>query len=446
LVLSACSSSTATSAYTAAPPTTAATTSGSSAAAPPTTAATTSGSSAAATPAYIGGTVDILGHPTGAEADDLVASLNTFAGPRGITIKYEGSPDFETDVRTRTAGGNLPDIGIFPQPGLVAAVSSYLTPLSTLTSQAQWTSATWPGLTEMGTVNNVWLAGAMGMSIRGLVYYSKSAFQQAGYAIPTTWDDLIKLSDKIVSDGKHPWCIGIESGSATGWPATNWIKTILSRTAPVSTYDAWVAGTLKNDSPEIRNAFNLFGTILNGKDYVYGGRAAIVSTSYTTAGLPLFTQPPGCYMYYASQYEGGYLTTAGANDLAFFRFPNIAGAPAGAGTYEIIGADLVSRFKTTNPAADAVMQYMLTEDAGTSMMKAGYYVSPFKDFDPSLYPNDVTRQSEGLLAAASTLRYDATDAMPPAVEGAYWTNITSWVNGDESLDACLTAIDAAWKK
>ena len=57
--------------------------------------------------------------------------------------------------------------------------------------------------------------------------------------MPETWDELIALSDQIVADGSTPWCVGFESGGATGWPATDWMEDIMLRTAGTETYDKW---------------------------------------------------------------------------------------------------------------------------------------------------------------------------------------------------------------
>lgn len=74
-------------------------------------------------------------------------------------------------------------------------------------------------------------------------------FADSGYEIPTTWDDLLALSDQIVADhgaeGVKPWCAGIGSGDATGWPATDWLEDIMLRTAGFETYDAWSKGEVK---------------------------------------------------------------------------------------------------------------------------------------------------------------------------------------------------------
>ena len=51
---------------------------------------------------------------------------------------------------------------------------------------------------------------------KNLVWYPKKAWDAAGYQVPETWDDLLALTQQIADDGDSAWCIGIESGAATG--------------------------------------------------------------------------------------------------------------------------------------------------------------------------------------------------------------------------------------
>ena len=48
-------------------------------------------------------------------------------------------------------------------------------------------------------------------------------------------EELIALSDQMVADGNTPWCIGVESGNATGWTATDWMEDIMLRTLQLKT-------------------------------------------------------------------------------------------------------------------------------------------------------------------------------------------------------------------
>ena len=43
--------------------------------------------------------------------------------------------------------------------------------------------------------------------VKSTIWYPIKAFAAKGYTVPTTWDELIALSDKIVADGSNPWCI-----------------------------------------------------------------------------------------------------------------------------------------------------------------------------------------------------------------------------------------------
>ena len=70
-------------------------------------------------------------------------------------------------------------------------------------------------------------------------------FEDNGYEIPTTMEDLLALADQMVSDVNTPFCIGLGSGGATGWPATDWMEDIMLRTHSPNTYDQWVSNEMK---------------------------------------------------------------------------------------------------------------------------------------------------------------------------------------------------------
>ena len=96
------------------------------------------------------------------------------------------------------------------------------------------------------------------MDLKSLVWYSPEQFEDNGYEIPKTMEELIELSDQMVADGNTPWCIGIESGNATGWTATDWMEDLMLRTASPAKYDQWVSNELPFNSPEVINAMEVF--------------------------------------------------------------------------------------------------------------------------------------------------------------------------------------------
>src|SRR5690606_31802149 len=68
----------------------------------------------------IGGTVEIYGSIRDEEGERLEEAWSEFSDCTGIEIAYEGSGEFEAQIQVKVDGGNAPDIGIFPQPGLLA--------------------------------------------------------------------------------------------------------------------------------------------------------------------------------------------------------------------------------------------------------------------------------------------------------------------------------------
>ena len=161
---------------------------------------------------------------------------------------------------------------------------------------------------------------------KSTVWYPKAEFDAAGYAVPTTWDELMALTEQIASDGDTPWCIGIESGAATGWAMTDWIEDVMLRTTSLENYDKWVAGELKFDSPEVRNALKYVTDIWFNDAYVYGGRGhRSRPRSLAMRRSRCSTAPPKCWLHR----QGNFITTffpegleAGV-DYDFFYLPPI---------------------------------------------------------------------------------------------------------------------------
>ncbi len=87
------------------------------------------------------------------------------------------------------------------------------------------------------------------MNLKSLVWYPVPEFAGAGYQVPETWDELLALSDRMVADGRTPWCVGIESGPQTGWVATDWVEDTMLRTASLEDYDGWTTGEVKFSYP-----------------------------------------------------------------------------------------------------------------------------------------------------------------------------------------------------
>ncbi len=399
--------------------------------------------------AYKGTTVTMDGPFTDQDAVAFNKSVADFQQKTGITINYTGSKEFEASIRIKVEGGSAPDIVDFPQPGLLASFASAGKVLDAgKIVNPDWLkqnySQGWLDLAQMKDQNgNTFTAGVWARAnAKGVVFYPKAQFDAAGYKVPTTWQELMDLSNQIVSDGDTPWCFGIESGAATGWPVTDWIENLMLRTTSAENYDKWVAGTLKFDSPEVKNAISYMTPILFNDKMVYGGTKAAVSVNFGDAPKPMFDNPPKCWMYMM----GNFITTFFPTDMVpgkdydVFYLPTITepGTPMeGAG-------DIYAAFND-RPEVRAVLQYFTTGESLKTWIQGGGAIGPMKDASLDWYQDPVSKKLAGYIQDATVFRFDASDLMPGAVgSGSFWKEMTAWVSGQVDEETALKAIDASW--
>ncbi|WP_018222897.1 ABC transporter substrate-binding protein [Salinispora pacifica] len=382
-----------------------------------------------------------------AEADLLEQSWEQFADCTGIEIDYEGSGEFEAQLQVRVDGGNAPDIAFIPQPGLLNrfAQAGKLKPASAETKAMaeENYAADW---LQYSTVNGEFYGAPLGSNVKSFVWYSPKMFQEQGWSVPTSWDDLIKLSDRAAADGITPWCVGIESGDATGWPATDWIEDVLLRTQTPEVYDQWTTHAIPFNDQRVVDAVDRAGTILRNDTYVnggYGGVKSIATTSFQEAGLPILQGECALHRqasFYANQWPEE-SEVAEDGDIFAFYFPPIDPAK---GNPVLGGGEFTVAFDD-RPEVQAVQTYLASGEYANSRAKLGNWVSANTKLDLANVTNPIDRLSVELLQDERTVfRFDGSDLMPAAVgAGTFWKEMVSWISGKDTA-AALAAIESSW--
>ncbi|MDC7222215.1 MAG: ABC transporter substrate-binding protein [Spirochaetales bacterium] len=376
-------------------------------------------------------------------------AVKAFEERTGIDIQYEGSKEFEASIAIRVEGGDAPDIVDFPQPGLLDSFvkKGYVVDLNEALDMDKVKDnyiQSWLDMATMEGPDGPIMAGIWGrVNGKSLVWYNKKEFDAAGYKVPATWEELVALQNMISADGDTPWAIGIESGAATGWPATDWVEEMMLRTTTPENYDKWVKGELKFDSPEVRDAIAAMETIWFADGMVYGGRKSIATTSFGDAPRVMFEQPPKAWLHK----QGNFITSffpenlTAAEDYDFFYLPSV---DPSLGNPVLVAGDIYAMFDD-RPEVREVMQYFATGDSVKEWVKAGGAISPHKDSSLDWYSNPVDRGVAEVIQNATSVRFDGSDLMPGAVgAGTFWKEMTAYVSGAKSLDEALKAIDASW--
>ena len=381
------------------------------------------------------------------------ASIKDFEEKTGIDIQYIGNKDFESTIQMRVEGGNAPDIADFPQPGGMAnlAKKGYIVDVRDFISE-DWLkenySQAWLDLATVPNEKGEMIMGGIWArnNAKSQVYYRPKVWEEAGYETPETWQEMVDLSKQMVADGETPWCLGIEGGAGTGWPATDWVENIMLRTTSLENYKKWTTGELKFDSPEVRRALEIMSEIFFTDGFVYGGREAIATTNFGEAVKPLFYDTNGCMMYSLGNFITAYFPKDAVPgvDYDVFYLPPIDeqyGRPfLGAG-------DVYSVFKGHDrDEVKATLEFFTHGESLKVWLANGGAMFPGKDADPSWYANATDAKISQMINDATSFSFDGSDQMPAAVgSGTFWKGMVDLVTGTD-IDTVVKNIDKGWEQ
>lgn len=388
--------------------------------------------------------VTILGVIVGEQQRKLEQALAPFTEETGIEIVYEGTDTFATTLPIRVDSGNPPDLAMFPQPGLMAdfAREGKLIPLNNFMTPEQLQQAYADSWLELGSVDDTLYGVWYRASVKSLVWYNPKVFEENGYEIPQTWSEMLALSERLVAEGKTPWCLGMESGDATGWVGTDWVEDIMLRTAGAETYDRWITHEIPFTDNSVKTALATFGEIARNEKYVYGGMVGVLSTPFGDSIQGLFGDNPSCYLHRQANFIASFLPEDIdlATDVAIFPLPSI---DAEQGLPILVAGDVFAMFNDT-PEARQLMEYLASEVPHEIAAGLGGYISPRKNIDLEFYPDELTQQQAQILADAEVIRFDGSDMMPGAVgTGTFWSGMVDYVGGMD-VDTVLQNIESSW--
>jgi alpha-glucoside transport system substrate-binding protein len=380
--------------------------------------------------------VTVIGTWTDAEEEAFLAMVAPWEAETGNRVRYQGTRAINDILAAGIPTGVLPDLAGLPGPGQMAeyAAAGALQPLDDVLDVATYEDETSPALVDLGKVDGTTYGIFIKAAVKGLIWYNPNLHDYSDDP-PATWEDVWSQGQANQGDAEALWCLGIESGDASGWPATDWVEEILLHQSGPEVYNQWWAGEISWTDPDIRAAIESYMEVVENS---YGGGTNAVATPFDEAGDPLFADPPGCAFFHQASFItglGAFETHTAGTDYNAFPFPAIndqyATAVEGAG-------DLFGMFHATE-AAKSLMRYLVTAEAQDIWVQRGGALSPNKN--ATSYPDDISALMGGMLTGAEALVFDASDQMPTAMNAAFWSHMVSLTAGQETIDEALEALD-----
>ncbi len=275
-------------------------------------------------------------------------------------------------------------------------------------------------------MNGSWLATPVKADIKSIIWYSPAQFEAFGYQVPTTWDELNALVEKMVADGNVPWSMGFENEAATGWTGTDFIQDILLATQGPDYVNQIISGDVSYDDAGVVAAYQTYVKWASDDKYTVGGATGTVSTAFLDAIYKVFSDPPEAMMVKQSGFAGGeivkqYPDLQYGTDFDFFAFPGAKGMQG--------GADFLMAF-SDSPAAKAMVAYLTGEAGAIQWAETGFDLSPNK-LAAGHYADVQLAKKGDALANASGFTPDIGDTIGAPFNEAEWKALIATVQGGD---------------
>jgi len=265
-------------------------------------------------------------------------------------------------------------------------------------------------------------------------------FEDAGLEPPATWDAFLEAAQTIQASGVAPFSIA----GADGWTLTDWFENIYLRTAGPEMYDQLARHEIPWTDDSVKTALTELAKVFQD-NLIAGGRQSALQTDMPNSVTQVYTDPPKAAIVYEGDFVAGVITDQTSAELGtdadFFKFPSINDSPDAV----VAGGDIAVLMKDSE-AGGAFIQFLTMPEASQVWVELGGFSSPNKGVDPSLYPDDISRQAAEDLANAPDVRFDMSDLMPAEFGGTpaqgLWKGLQDFLRDPSNIDQTTQELES----
>jgi alpha-glucoside transport system substrate-binding protein len=332
-------------------------------------------------------------------------------------------------------------MAIIPRPGFVAELArdDVLVSVEDLGLDPEEInsnySETW---TNLATVDDTVYGVVAKANSKSTVWYKPTSFQENGFEVPQTWNELIEITEQYKAKGKTPWAVGAQ-GADNSWTLTDWFEQIYVRQAGPDKYSQlFETGEVAFNDQSVKDALNEMVKLVNDQ-YVLGGIDTALGISFVDGIGRVFGKNPKAEMYMLGGFVGGIAIDQvnpdlkPGTDIDFFPFPEINAEHSGL----VVGSGDVAAAFVNNEDVAKLMEYLATPEAGRIWVSTGAIASPNEGVTDDAYPNDLVSKEAKQLQDAEVFRFDGSDLLPGTLGQNFGTLLQNVIKNPNDMDKLL---------
>jgi alpha-glucoside transport system substrate-binding protein len=393
------------------------------------------------------------------ESRDWLPNLQGLSEKYGVRIHGKTGSTAAVDIAATGLPGDIVAISDASEIPRLAAIHPLLD-LRSFIDEARLLDDYGPHLVSLSRIGegDVWpsttgpiYAAIDSLNSKALVWTKEPEFTDLGYHAPSDWESFMRLAQEMVADGHTPFCLGIESEGADGWPATDWVETVVLRTAGGDFYDDWIDHRVPFDDPVVVNAIRTIAEMVISEGFLDTTPPQAATRNIKFALQDFVDKPGSCLMTPFPSFLPEVIAGSTGDSVATFEFPTFGQGHDDA----VVGGGGMVVALTDRPEVRRVMAAFASPDMGVATTQLPWPIGlPANTrFDTAkIFNPEVAEIVDGLQAAvrADAFRFDASDAMPPEIGSAFYAGMVRLFregtpeNLDElSLDIARE-IEAVW--
>jgi alpha-glucoside transport system substrate-binding protein len=388
----------------------------------------------------LSGSIEIIGQNGGYEGAITEAVMKPFEAATGVQIKYTGTQDSNI-ILARARAGNPPQVAQVQQ-GVMAGLAKdgKLVDLTSFMADeltANFTDAVNGTASADGKTYGVYQGFSPFM-----FWYNPAAY--TGPKDGATWADVVKWTEEQAAAGTPVWCAAQEAGGGSGFPGAQMLEVLFAKKYGPDLLRQWGDGTLAWTSPEVKDAFTMYGQVINEAS-VYGGMQGALSSSIATGYDGLVTDPVGCQAAIWGAWTAGLINASTANvkpgeNLDFMAVP--AASPEYAST-EIFQAAPFVAF-SDDAATKAFMEYLASPEQQALLASADQWAVANLNVPSTTYKSPLLKKAaDTYFGSGVSLSAGPNILASQGVGLEFYKAIVDYIADPSQLDAILQRLDAA---